>query len=305
MALESTKMESISKSVCGLESSLRLSVAGARPQRSVDEDQHWSVVGHLENIAEMINRTKVTADEGYNCTKCGNRGWFINVRDGYEYIRDCECMTIRASLRNMEQSGLVYLEEKYTFDNYVVNTVWRQEFKRRALDFLAVCQVDSPWFFAGGQTGAGKSHICTALAVSLLKSGKRTRYVIWSQVAPRLKGAAPDFNLKTELEECDVLYIDDLFKTGAAYGSDRMTPSNTDIRIAFDLLSHRVNLAKKITILSSELTITQLLELDEATAGRIVERTNGQRFMYNIGKNTSRNWRIYPEHIDGREKNDI
>lgn len=279
MALESTKMESISKSVCGLESSLRLSVAGARPQRSVDEDQHWSVVGHLENIAEMINRTKVTADEGYNCTKCGNRGWFINVRDGYEYIRDCECMTIRASLRNMEQSGLVHLEEKYTFDNYVVNTVWRQEFKRRALDFLAVCRVDSPWFFAGGQTGAGKSHICTALAVSLLKSGKRTRYVIWSQVAPRLKGAA--------------------------YGSDRMTPSNTDIRIAFDLLSHRVNLANKITILSSELTITQLLELDEATAGRIVERTNGQRFMYNIGKNTSRNWRIYPEHIDGREKDEI
>ena len=80
---------------------------------------------------------------------------------------------------------------------------------------------------------------------------------------------------------CDVLYIDDLFKGREV--------SDADIKIAFDILNSRYIDNKKITIISSELTLQELYEIDEACASRITERARG--YIFNIGKERSKNFR--------------
>lgn len=65
------------------------------------------------------------------------------------------------------------------------------------------------------------------------------------------------------LKKVKVLYIDDFFKGSVTSG---------DINLAFELLNSRYISPDKITIISSELTIEQILKYDAAIGGRIAER---------------------------------
>lgn len=65
----------------------------------------------------------------------------------------------------------------------------------------------------------------------------------------------------------DVLYIDDFFKTEKG-----KRPTTADINIAFELLNYRYNNRNLITIISSEKTIGELLDIDEGTGSRIKQR---------------------------------
>ena len=63
-----------------------------------------------------------------------------------------------------------------------------------------------------------------------------------------------------------MLYIDDLFKGNV---------TGADLNLAFQLINARYNDRKLITILSSELTLSEIIEQDEALGGRIYERARG------------------------------
>ena len=78
-----------------------------------------------------------------------------------------------------------------------------------------------------------------------------------------------------KFSECDVLYIDDFFKS-----ENQTPPTPADIKLANEILNYRYNRARINdkcckTIISSERLIGQLIEYDSAIAGRIVEMSKG------------------------------
>ena len=86
------------------------------------------------------------------------------------------------------------------------------------------------------------------------------------------------------LKNCQVLYIDDFWKT-----QQGQQPSPADVRLAFDLLDYRYCNRKLITIISTERTVSELLDIDMAVGGRIYEMTKG--YCLEIGGN-NKNWRL-------------
>lgn len=246
-----------------------------------------------QRMADRVNAQTGTLT-GYDCPICHNKGFVETVIDNTERYgypsfdtgaRECACMTIRRSRQMLKTSGLSHLADRCTFDAYKATTPWQKAIKASAERFS---DADTGFFFIGGQSGAGKTHICTALAVSFINRCKSTRYMLWTDEAARLKACANDdqyASLVWPLKSVDVLYIDDLFKpTGV-----NSQPTSADIRLAYEIINYRYNAGNKITIISSERTIDEIFAIDEAIGGRIREYAGEN--CHNIGRDKAKNWR--------------
>lgn len=221
-------------------------------------------------------------DDGYDCPICKNKGYISKVeKDEFGFWHDihyyCECQKTRSTLRRMKKSGLSNTISKCTFNSYERTEDWQKKIYDKAAKFTKFQLGDGidNWFFVGGATGSGKTHICTAICRELLKN-KEVRYMLWRDDVVKLKMHLTDFSeygkMMSEYKQAEVLYIDDLFKTGKGKDSDTQRPTAADVNIAFELLNYRYNNPKLITIISSECTIVDLLDIDEAIGGRINEK---------------------------------
>ena len=238
---------------------------------------------------ESFNK-EVGSLTGYDCPKCLNRGKLAAVKDGGGvFFTDCECMKIRLCIQKMENSGLRDVIKSYTFDTYQDTEEWQKAIKRGAVDYANNA---TGWLLLCGQSGSGKTHLCTAVCRQLLLDGKAVRYMPWRQDIRELKGMAKEPATQAEAlkkyQEAPILFIDDLFKVSrAADGS--CVPTTGDVNLAFDIINYRYT--KRLpTIISTERTPAELVEIDEATGGRIVERAQGHT--YCIEKKPGRNYRL-------------
>ena len=128
--------------------------------------------------------------QGQDCPICRNKG-IVYLEKGKTVVsRECECMAIRRSQEQIRRSGLSQIMREYRFDNYQTLEEWQQKFRAGALQYLK--DHDHKWFFAGGQPGVGKTHICTALAAQFLKKGIAARYMLWKEESVMLKAAVKD-----------------------------------------------------------------------------------------------------------------
>ena len=117
----------------------------------------------------------------------------------------------------------------------------------------------------------------------LLLAGMHVRYMLWRDEIVRIKQGGEELQgLLEELKNVQVLYIDDLFKSGD------LRPTAADINYAFEILNYRYNNPKLLTILSSELTEDELLDVDEAVGGRIYERARA----FTVGRSRDKNYRL-------------
>ena len=170
-------------------------------------------------------------------------------------------------MRRLECSGLKELVGRYTFDSFKTPQHWQAQAKQKATDYLTAPK--GTWFFIGGQSGAGKTHLCTAICGSLIDGGKDLFYFKWREESPRLKALINDADRyekeMKKLSDIPVLYIDDFLKGSV---------SDADINLAYALLNDRYNTGRR-TIISSERSIEDIARIDEAIAGRIYERAKG------------------------------
>lgn len=239
--------------------------------------------------AEILNRQSGTL-EGYDCSECMNRGYFVRVNDdGCRINVECKCMDTRRSLSAIKRSGLSSLLERYTFDTWQTQTKWQQQALKMARAYIA--KPDGKWFMMTGNPGSGKTHLCTALCGGLMISGTRVQYMLWRDVATLAKAVVNDAEeyqrIVNPIKTVPVLYIDDLFKAGKdERGQAKVTQA--DINLAFEIINYRYNDARKLTIISSELNVGNILELDEATGSRIYERTKD----FYIPLDGAKNWRM-------------
>lgn len=242
------------------------------------------VIIDIENqIAGNLNE-----QDGYNCDLCKNRGytWKLN-EDDMDTRVDCRCKATREMLRRAKQSGLGDILKDYKFSKFIATEGWQIDLKNKAEQF---CEDDSArWFFVGGQPGAGKTHLCTAIAAHYIKAGKSVRYMLWCEDAKKLKSLVNEYTeyqaAINELKSVDVLYIDDFFKT--QHGEQ---PTKGDINLAFEILNHRLMHPEQITIISSEKTLIDILSYDEATMSRIYQHTG--KYKTNIAKDIAKNYRL-------------
>lgn len=232
-------------------------------------------------------------EDGYNCPLCKNKGFVakvIEVKGGYSHcFVNCKCVEVRNSIMRMKRSGLKDIIKDYTFDKFEDTEVWQKTLKTAAMEYA---KNPEGWLFLGGQSGCGKTHLCTAACREFLLNGKSVQYMLWRDDVTKLKSAVTDSEeygkLIDRYKNADVLYIDDLFKTGKV-DSGFQKPTAADINVAFEILNYRYNNPALITIISSELTEDELLDIDEATGGRIYERA---KKAFSIGQDRKKNYRI-------------
>lgn len=252
----------------------------------------------IQIICDAYNKSKGDLDktDGHDCPYCLNKGYLMMAKeiddldgkkDYVESIEKCSCWPIRSSIMRLKRSGLGNVMIRYTFEKFETSEPWQEHIKDTALRFIAE---NGRVFFIGGNSGSGKTHICTAITAELMHRGKAAYYMLWHEDVVKLKACVLDSeeyqSRMMRLKEIDVLYIDDFLKPV----SNQESPTAADARIAYELINHRYNNGKLITVISSERLIGEILNIDEATGGRIVEYAG--EYMINIKRDRSRNYRL-------------
>jgi len=199
---------------------------------------------------------------GIDCPICENTG-FLHRKDerGCILIRECECMVVYRNKLRLKRSGLVKVIDAYTFDKYKTAYSWQKSIKEIALKFL---EQSEKWFYIGGSVGCGKSHICTAICREVIERHE-VYYMPWRDEIVQIKANTTNDeeyrNLINPLKIVPVLYIDDFLK--GKY-------TDADLNVAFEILNYRyVN--RQTTLISSEKTIDDIIDIDEAIGSRIYQ----------------------------------
>lgn len=255
--------------------------------------------GHLKDgytISTIQSDSTFVEGDGYDCKLCLNRGdrMVLEERNGMLYLRhyECKCMGIRRSIWRMKRSGLEKSIQEYKFETFEAKEQWQRMMVDLAHRYLDEGVKDGRWLFIGGQSGCGKTHICTAVAGKLLYK-MPVIYAVWPQISKKLKAIvneAEEYEQEIgKLQQVDTLYFDDFFKPVTDDKGKRQPPTPADMRLAFEILNYRY-INKLPTILSSEWYINELADLDEATASRIAERCGSYAMM--VGRDRSRNHRF-------------
>lgn len=221
-----------------------------------------------QNKVDTYNRSQSEDDgTGIQCADCNNRGNIAFLSEGGTFtIRRCKCAGTRLTVSRLKSQGLYEMAKEKTLGNFYTDTELRKASKSLVQKFLS--ERELRWLIMCGQSGTGKSHLCIAAFVQLgLKRGMNGRYMIWHSASRRIKAAAKDGDerLINDFKKCELLYIDDLFKC-----KRDSEPSDADVRLAFEILDHRYN-HKLMTIISTEMLLEEIRDLDEAIYRRIHE----------------------------------
>lgn len=235
---------------------------------------------------------------GYECAKCKNKGYIYRVEEhedlyGKHFYTEvackCECMRVREELRRIHNSGLSKLLKRYTFKAYKATEDWQIYALKEAYAFA---KEPEGWFYYGGQPGCGKTHICTAIVGHLLKQGKAAKYMLWQDDITKIKQAVNDGEVYEAIinsyKTAEILYIDDFFKTRRG---DFV--STADVNATFKIINYRYN-EELPTIISSELSLQQIVEIDEALGSRIAEMADHKIF---IEKDPHKNYRFRDKKV--------
>lgn len=211
----------------------------------------------------------------YGCVKCRDTGW-IETEDGKgrSYMKHCECWTLRESRRLLEKSGISVEFQKKGFRNFDTrNNPQLVNAKHKAIDYLKTfgrCEktrYNSIMFC--GQVGAGKTHLGIAICSNLMSQNIAVYYMAYRNAATRLKQVMIDEAAYNRELQCymqaRVLYIDDLLK-------GRTTES--DVNILYEIVNYRY-MNNLPLVISTEKSIDELLDFDEAIGSRIIEMCRG------------------------------
>lgn len=225
--------------------------------------------------------------DGINCDACKNKGHIAIIENGYMKIKDCECMRKRKLYERLDNCGMSRDQLKnYRFDTYTTNEEWQKNLKNKIGEYIQSLNDNKYWLYLGGNTGAGKTHLCTALFQKLIGSGLIGKYMIWNSEISQLIMLKKSFNIENqeryidrmeELIKCDVLYIDDFMQ--------RDIKVDESLNVAYEIINSRYNNPSKITIISSELTRDDLQDLYSSVFGRIYQKADNGRFFINITGN--------------------
>jgi DNA replication protein DnaC len=232
-----------------------------------DQNQSINSNASNSNLQRIVDR--MNAEIGnlpdFDCEICKNKG-FVFLADGdREIAQQCKCVVTRSNIRHMRSIGLDL--DDCGLERYTATEGWQKLAKQTAIDYSNHLE---GWFFIGGAVGCGKTLLCSSILKEQLHKGMSAKYMAWRDEAGRLKATVNDnaeyLKLIEPLKTVGILYIDDFFKAASI--------TKGDVNLAFEIINSRyVN--KRPTIISCELSIDDIISIDEALGSRIYERTKG------------------------------
>lgn len=232
-----------------------------KQQIKADNDK----VGHLNKV------------DGINCNICKNKGYIVVAGDNnLPVCRECKCIKERKKSQQQKECGLGKRFADFTFNKFEINSDWQKIMLDKAQDFCYNGVKKGRWIYYSGSSGSGKTSICSAICNELIKQGYDVKYYSWRVVINNIKDMnraserlREKENLIKTMQNCDVLYIDDLLKTLISY-SDKQLLTAADVNITRDILEYRyVNF--KPTILSGEYLPSEIVNIDDALGSRIIQ----------------------------------
>lgn len=207
----------------------------------------------------------------------------LTAKDGIFYSKECDCFKKKLSKERFSKTELANKEE-YTFKNYKANEEWQKDILKKAKTYVS--NFKENWFYIGGQIGAGKTHICTAILRNIGELNNISyTYIKCDEELEKLKQLTYEeqeeyskrmFNFKNT----GLLFIDDFF---------RKIPTEADKAKIFDIINFRY-LNNKACIFSSEKILFDILSIDEAIGSRIFEKA--KNFNIEIEKEVGKNYRL-------------
>ena len=226
-----------------------------------------------ENFAIRKKRGELLVSKGYpadytdikhNCDKCND--------SGYVDIDMCQCMRQEIAAAMLEASGIGKLAQSQNFDNFRFDYYKGKDldYAKRAYDNLRRfaegfdSKTSDSWLLLG-DTGLGKTHLSTAVAVKVIERGYDVVYETMQTMMDdfaenQFRGGSSE-NVE-KYYECDLLIIDDM-------GSE-LTNQFT-VSVMYNLINQRMN-KNKPTVISTNLS---QMELRERYADRITSRLFG------------------------------
>lgn len=237
----------------------------------------------IESYNEQVGNMDLI--DGIHCDVCNNKGWVKVLVDGCVKCRRCDCIDRRKSCMNAKKSGMgEYLDK--TLADYIVSDPWQEHCYSMVDNFIHNHAKDNVWFLALGQSGCGKTLMCSIIANWLLFVAKReVIYLTWTDFIGQLKRdmmGEKTNEVSTYLDKIkkvDVLFIDEMLKKY----------NDTDLKYLIEIINYRYTNDLK-TIITSENVVEKLLDIDEATFSRMIEKCEG--FSVSIPKDRKKNFRL-------------
>ena len=252
----------------------------ATVQKIINEMQENAKRYPIKNEEKKIKRQEQVIN--VPCKHCDGTGYyFIRDRYGMPDIKPCEyCAAERKMFAMLMKSGVNPKDyARYTLDKFDPNVSnIAKLLKNKAIQYLH----DHPktlGFGAFGNSGNGKTHICIAVCQELTKHYHEEHYYFsYTQEMPLLVKARKSFSgggeynsLMQKWKKCPNLYIDDLFKNAEAFAGNGVLRLKQDEKdIIHDIVSARYTGQLK-TFFSSEYSIDQIINIDQALGSRIYD----------------------------------
>ncbi|MCU9614117.1 ATP-binding protein [Caldibacillus lycopersici] len=237
------------------------------------------VLAELRKKSQLITPSQEdkladSEEKEYDCPKCKDElGYLKGTWPNEVWVR-CECIEWKRIQKIMKASEITEEFKKLGFQNFLLDG------KQQVIKDAYECAIEYLQKFENirlnrknsiallGQPGSGKTHLLTAIANNLMR--KKSIPVLYFPYVEGFNDLKDDFDkLEEKLERMkniDVLFIDDLFKP--VKGKPRAT--EWQVEQTYAVVNHRY-LNHKPIMISSELTVDELAEIDEALGTRIYE----------------------------------
>ncbi|MBT2680028.1 ATP-binding protein [Bacillus sp. ISL-35] len=222
----------------------------------------------------QVDKSAGSEEKNYQCPKCRDQMGYIEQRNGQELWVRCSCVEWRRAQKLMKASEITDEFKNLGFKNFITDGKPDiiSEIRECALtylkDFENIKGSRSNSIALLGQPGAGKTHLLTAIANNLMK--RMNVPVLYFPYVEGFNDLKDDFDkLEEKLErmkQVDVLFIDDLFKP--VKGKPRAT--EWQVEQTYAVINYRY-LNHKPLLISSELTVDELADVDEALGTRIYQ----------------------------------
>ncbi|MFR0048484.1 MAG: ATP-binding protein [Clostridium butyricum] len=227
----------------------------------------------FENIETIINRCKAKAPKAkYECLSCKDTGFIIiNQIEGQPTFRECQCRK-KDRLRNQWENNGFNMRcndltwSKFNENKNIVSKRMKEIAGKFIKDFECIQFNKNNSIAFLGEPGAGKTHICIAISLELLKKGVNTVYFPYRDCMDEMIDLRISNKNKYDIkvskyQKCNILFLDDVFKGGY---------TDAEIKLLFKIINYRY-INRLPIIVSSEYLSDDLLKIDKGIASRIVE----------------------------------
>lgn len=224
-----------------------------------------------QDLIRILDRIKLNCkveETQYDCLICEDKGYIFETdKDGYEVAIPCKCLAKKQSIEKMERSNLTEAFKQKTINSFVADKEWQRMAKFKVTkyinDFLK--EGTNSGLILSGQPGSGKTHLGIGTMLELIDNNIGCVYREYLSMVTNLKQVG--MNEEEYIREMEkyinppILFLDDFLKGEV---------TQADLKHIYKVINTRYLKGKPI-IISTEKSIKEILEFDEAVGSRIVE----------------------------------